>query len=70
MIITLPARWSSAIINFDYSGLDKEECAKLNNTLANNGLSFTDCLHVSEEFYAQFDGLGDTVADYTFARGC
>ena len=39
-----PDYWASAIINLDYSGLAEDERGKLNTFLAEQGLSFTDCL--------------------------
>jgi hypothetical protein len=39
-----PSAWVSAIVNRDYSGLDRDEIATLNNFLVWFGVSFADCL--------------------------
>lgn len=66
--VTMPAYWASAIINHDYSGLEKSDRAELNNFLANYTpcLSFADCLDVGDEYIGKFDGKLCNVADYTY----
>lgn len=44
LTITAPSHWASAIVNQDYSGLSAVEAGQLNTFLANQGLSFSDCL--------------------------
>jgi len=63
---TLPAAWASAIINLDYSGLEKDEVSEINTTLLDEGLSFTDCLTVGDEYTGRFHGQVRAVADYVF----
>lgn len=41
---TIPSHFLPAIINLDYSGLDKSEVGQLNTWLALNDLSFKDAL--------------------------
>ena len=62
-----PAHWASAIVNLDYSGLEKSDRAELNNWLLNNGLSFSDCLTCSDvSFFGQFEGKGCELLSYTW----
>ncbi|MFN7339969.1 MAG: hypothetical protein ACK5VI_02690 [Opitutia bacterium] len=42
---TIASHYLSAIVNNDYSGLDKEETSKLNTWLAMNDLSFCDAIN-------------------------
>lgn len=46
--LTAPSSWASAMVNLDYTGLEPEERAALNNFLARQGVSFTDCLFCEE----------------------
>jgi len=66
IILTMPAHWASALMNLDYSGLDKEERSKLNNFLSLNDLSFVDCRGISNPYIGKFNGLLCEVADYTY----
>lgn len=63
---TMPAIWASAVINLDYSGLEAADKAEMNNYLANEGLSFRDCLTCSDSYIGRFNGLLCEVADYTY----
>lgn len=44
LTVTAPSAWASAIVNLDYSGLERDEISKLNTFLAMKGLSFSDCV--------------------------
>jgi hypothetical protein len=46
--INAPASWASAIINGDYSGLDKQERSNINEFLAREGLSFADAIDAQD----------------------
>lgn len=70
--VTAPSHWASALINLDYSGLEKEEIGQINTFLAEQGLSFSDCLnckHVGflwgHDAFAQCP-LGADCQEYTF----
>jgi len=66
--ITLPARWASALINGDYSGLndiDARKCKAQERTLAFCGWSFYDC---GDPYIGQFSGLQQELADYTIGQ--
>ena len=52
--LSAPSRWASAIINLDYSGLSKEDVSALNNFLAREGVSFSDCLHCEDAGFRKF----------------
>ena len=54
--------WASAIINLDYSGLERADRAELNSWLADNDLSFSDCLTCSDQYIGR---IAD-VCDYIF----
>lgn len=64
--VTGLAYWASAIINLDYSGMKQEDKTELNNWLASNSLSFSDCLTCSDAYIGRFDGQVADVCDYTF----
>lgn len=61
-----PAIWASAIINLDYSGLDSAEKSRLNTWLADNDLSFVDCLTCESSGIGQFEGELTDLNTYTF----
>lgn len=67
--VIAPAAFASAIFNNDYSGLSKADVAELNNFLLNEGLSFADCVDVSDNYVGRFNGLLADVADYSFFLG-
>ena len=64
--VTLPAHWTSALINGDYSGCDKQETQNINAWLRDNP-HYAECLTCSEyPELRQFDGLLTECLDYTF----
>jgi len=67
MTITAPAHWASAILNMDYSGLEKEEIGQVNNFLLDNGFSFSDCLDCE---YIGFMHNHDAWKQSPFAGDC
>lgn len=50
--INMPSLWASAIVNHDYSLLDKDDIKALNKELLNNDVSFCDCVECSEPLLA------------------
>ena len=62
----MPARFASAIINLDYTGLDKDDIKNLNNDLLNNNLLFSDCLNCGDEYIGKYNGITDLIIDYSF----
>lgn len=46
--VTAPKEWASAIVNGDYSGLDGAEQSHVNTFLAEQGLSFSDCIGIQD----------------------
>ena len=64
--VNMPACWAAAIINLDYSGLNKADRAELNLFLAVNDLSFTDCLGCGNNFIGRFNGYICSMAEYTY----
>lgn len=65
--ITAPSHWTSAILNMDYSGLNEEDKKQLNTFLANNSLSFTDCLDCKD---AGFLRHHDAFNECPYAADC
>jgi hypothetical protein len=66
VVFTYPSIWASAIVNHDYSGLDKEDIKILNNQLLDDEVSFCDCVAVSDEYTKLVNGMWCMVADFTF----
>lgn len=66
--VTMPAHWASALINLDYSGLNKADRAEMNNFLANHDpcLSLVDSLDAGDGYIGQFAGKLCNVADYIY----
>lgn len=62
-----PSAWASAIINGDYSGLERNEIAALNTFLAREGVSFADCLTCED---AGFVRLHDAYREVPFPADC
>lgn len=64
---SLPARWASAMINLDYSGLDTAEKTEVIKWKMETPHGI--CADVSDEtYFGQFNGLGDQLADYKFIK--
>lgn len=64
---TLPARWGSALINNDWSGLDEDDTLALQTYLAaNRGCR---CVSMSEAWDDTYGELFQTVAEYSFLEG-
>ena len=49
-----PSAWANAIVNCDYSGLEKEDRVAINHFLTDNDLSFVDCLSCEDYGYTRF----------------
>ena len=47
-LYTLPATWSNALINYDYSGLDDREQNNLLTWLSLNGFELNSCLNIGD----------------------
>lgn len=67
LTLTAPSAWAPALVNCDYSGLDKTEIGALNTFLALNGVSFADCLHCED---AGFIRQHDAIAQWPYAADC
>lgn len=65
----MPSLWASAIMNYDYTGLENIDKIELNTYLLNNGISFTDCLSCSEqESMNTFNGILCMTLEYTYEK--
>jgi len=64
---TAPSSWASAIVNNDYSGLEPDEVSALNTWLAENRLSFRDCLTCEG---AGFMRRHDAYNQFPYAADC
>ena len=64
--VVMPSKWRHPILYIDYSCMSKEETAECNTFLAENGLSFVDCLSVGQEYAGIFNGKECMVAKYVY----
>lgn len=46
--VIAPSAWASAIVNCDYSGLEKQEISTLNNWLLEQGVYPVDCVYCED----------------------
>jgi hypothetical protein len=65
-VIHAPVVWAAAIMQHDYSTLDRVQIAECNNWLIDKGLSFTDCVRVSKPEVMDFKGTQRLCSVYTF----
>ena len=64
--LTLHSSMYDAIMNHDYSGLNKTDISYLNNMLLANGVSFIDCHKCSEPETRLISGAWCEVIDFYF----
>lgn len=64
--INMPSLWASAIVNHEYSLLDKDDIKALNKELLNNDVSFCDCVECSEPFVGLISGAYCELITYSF----
>ena len=64
--VTIPSIYASALINVDYSGLDENDIATLNNELLKNDVLFSDCIDSSDEYLKLQSGVYCMVMDFYF----
>jgi len=65
--LTAPSFWASAIVNNDYSGLEPDEVGALNAWLAENRLSFRDCLTCEDAGFMRRHGAFN---QFPYAANC
>ena len=64
--VTIPSIYASALINVDYSGLNKNDITTLNNELLKNDVLFSDCIGNSDEYLKLQSGVYCMVMDFYF----
>lgn len=66
---TLPARWASALINGDWSGLEEDDVQAAQKFMADLPKG-TRCICLSEDTWDDvFEGLFQTVGTFSFIMG-